>query len=112
MVKFLYYDAVDAEALTISQALYLLELSDFYGLRSGRFKALVEQKMQQGIDQHNLVQTLDMAAKLDSQRLKDICIRFAAENFEMFAAEGMATQLHFLEKDLLIEIIKQKAQQS
>ena len=60
-----------------------------------------------------------MSDKLGANKIRKICLRWLAENFEIFSSaeligqgngQSLANQLHLLDKDILIEIIQEKAQ--
>lgn len=44
-LKYIYYDEIGQEKLTVEEILYLCELCDFYGLANSRLKHLSEQKI-------------------------------------------------------------------
>ncbi|CDW86235.1 kelch repeat [Stylonychia lemnae] len=120
-LKFIYFDrdafpttkqsSIQSQALlTLDETLYLLDLNSFYCLSNDRFKLLCEQRLSGSIDKYNIMQILDMAEKLNAKKIKDIAIDYISSNFDIFSTDAMANQLYQLEKELLIEIIKAKAE--
>ena len=62
---------------------------------------------------------LDMSDKVDAKKIKNMCLQFLAENFELFAGpelvghgtgQSLTHYLEQLDKELLIEIIKIKSE--
>ena len=89
-IKFLYFDDIQIPNLTIDEILYLCELCDFYGLANSRLKHLVESQLKDQIDKFNVMSLLDISDKVNAMKIKQMCLRFLAENFELFAGPELA----------------------
>jgi len=55
---------------------------------------------------------LDLSEKVCAPKIKGMCFQFIAKNFELFSdgSGPLSYSLNNLDKDLLVEIIKFKAQ--
>ena len=113
-LKYLYFDEIGNEKLTVEEILYLCELCEFYQLKNQRIKKMAEQKMRSQIDKFNVVDILQVSDQLGAQSIKKSALKFMAENFELFSKySGQNSLSGFLEQidqQLLIEIIKTKAE--
>ena len=86
----MYFDDVRIANLTIDEILYLCELCEFYGLSNQRLKQMVECQLKDQIDKFNVMSLLDMSDKVNANKIKQMCLSFLAENFELFAAPDLA----------------------
>lgn len=103
-LKYLYTDKLPKENITMNEAIDLCYLSDFYGLENNRLIHLAEGRIQ--VDQSNVLSLLDTSEKLGAKRIKAMCLKFIANNFEIMKDKIMET----IDKELLISIIEVKSE--
>ena len=51
---------------------------------------MVEGQLKDQIDKFNVMSLLDMSDKVGATKIKQMCLNFLAENFELFAAPEVA----------------------
>jgi len=56
-----------------------------------------------------VLQILDMADKLGAFKIRQVCLDFLAKHYEMLG-QDLGNQLYSLEKSLLVDLIKVKAE--
>jgi hypothetical protein len=69
----------------VTESIFLLSLSDFYGLHSSqRFSYLAEKRLSASLDRHNALTILAQADRLGARKIKKVVLEYLMRIFHIF----------------------------
>jgi hypothetical protein len=102
-LQFLYCDNTE---MPVPDAVYLLPMSDFFGLSNKKLREHCVRIIEQGLSPSNLLECLESADAINSLDLKEM---FLAEIVSKFTEVMESKYIDQLDKKLLVEILRSLA---
>ncbi|VDI27935.1 Hypothetical predicted protein [Mytilus galloprovincialis] len=103
LLRYIYYSDT---TMPPEDSLYLFPAPHFYGFTNNRLQAYCKHNLEKNVSVQNVVQILEAADKIQALDMKKHALRIMVHNFQNVAH---LPELNRLNKDLLLEIIKAKA---
>lgn len=103
LLRYIYYSDT---TMPPEDSLYLFPAPHFYGFTNNRLQAYCKHNLEKNVSVQNVVQILEAADKIQALDMKKHALRLMVHNFQNVAHLPELTRLN---KELLLEIIKAKA---
>ena len=103
IIKYIYTDYCE---VLLENAMKLLKAADLFGIE--KLKVICERKISSSISVDNVAKILVEADQTNSDSLKEMCISFTTENFDVVSKTNEFLQMVTMDPTLAVEVLKRR----